>query len=252
MTTWREADTLVRYPLNPAFISLNLAQAVMVMAYEWWTAADDTPGRVLMTNETEVATQGALDGFLDHLIAELDACGFLRNLPKRPGMVRNIRHLFERGEVTEQEIRTLHGIVAELSRGRMQRGRPERVGPRQNEARSRPCTEDPRTVTFTDTEPPSLTRARSHRRHRPAMRQRWISARRGGPTSSVPTSMPTASSGRTAEAAPVQPAEAAQALAVPTDVTARSRRWLPCSRPRSPAVRPACHFAACNSAAAQH
>ena len=40
-------------------------------------------------------------------------------------MVRNIRHLFERGEVTEQEIRTLHGIVAELSHGRMQRGRPE-------------------------------------------------------------------------------------------------------------------------------
>ena len=36
-----QADTLVRYPLNPAFDSLNLAQAVMVMAYEWWTAADD-------------------------------------------------------------------------------------------------------------------------------------------------------------------------------------------------------------------
>ncbi len=120
-----QADTLVRYPLNPEFSSLNLAQAVMVMAYEWWTARDATPGRVLMTNETEVATKGALDGFLDHLIAELDACAFLRNQPKRPGMVRNIRHLFERGEVTEQEIRTLHGIVAELSRGRMRRGRPD-------------------------------------------------------------------------------------------------------------------------------
>ena len=120
------ADTLVRYPLNPAFPSLNLAQAVMVMAYEWWTAADTTPAQVLMTNETAVASKGALDGFLDHLVAELDACAFLRNQPKRPNMVRNIRHLFERGEVTEQEIRTLHGIVAELSRGRMQRGRPER------------------------------------------------------------------------------------------------------------------------------
>ena len=120
-----EADTLVRYPLNPAFSSLNLAQAVMVMAYEWWTAADETPDRVLMTNETAIATKGALDGFLDHLITELDACAFLRNLPKRPGMVRNVRHLFERGEVTEQEIRTLHGIVAELSRGRMERGRPD-------------------------------------------------------------------------------------------------------------------------------
>ena len=57
------------------------------------------------------------------LIAELDACGFLANLPKRPGMVRNIRHFFERGEVTEQELRTLHGVVTELARGRRERGR---------------------------------------------------------------------------------------------------------------------------------
>ena len=87
-------------------MSLNLAQAVMVMAYEWWTANDDTPPRTLMTNETQVATKGKLDNFLIHLVDQLDACGFLRNLPKRPGMVRNIRHFFQRGEVTEQELRT--------------------------------------------------------------------------------------------------------------------------------------------------
>ncbi len=120
-----EADTLVRYPLNPAFMSLNLSQAVMVMAYEWWTAADQTPPAMLATHGTQVAGKGALDGLLDHLVAELDACGFLRNAPKRPGMVRNLRHLFQRGEITEQEIRTLHGVVAELSLGRMRRGRPE-------------------------------------------------------------------------------------------------------------------------------
>jgi len=119
------ADSLVRYPLNPDFMSLNLAQAVMVMAYEWWTADDPTPLRDFMTNETRVATKGQLDGLLTHLVAELDASGFLRNLPKRPGMVRNIRHFFERGEVTEQEIRTLHGIVTELALGRKQRGRDE-------------------------------------------------------------------------------------------------------------------------------
>jgi len=119
------ADALIRYPLNPDFMSLNLAQAVMVMAYEWWTADDPTPPRVLMTNETRVATKGRLDNFLEHLTDQLDACGFLRNAPKRPGMVRNIRHFFERGEVTEQELRTLHGIVTELAIGRRQRGRLE-------------------------------------------------------------------------------------------------------------------------------
>jgi TrmH family RNA methyltransferase len=119
------ADTLVRYPLNPAHMSLNLAQAVMILAYEWWTAAEPTSPRQLQTHETAVATKGQLEGFLDRLVAELDAAGFLDNLPKRPGMVRNLRHWFERGEVTEQELRTLHGVVTELSRGRMRRGRPD-------------------------------------------------------------------------------------------------------------------------------
>lgn len=120
------SDALVRVPLNPAFTSLNLAQAVMVLAYEWWTAAEETVPRTLMTNETEVATKAELDNFLAHLRDELDACGFLRNLPKRPGMVRNIRHLFQRGEVTGQELRTLHGIVTELAHGRRVLGRVEK------------------------------------------------------------------------------------------------------------------------------
>jgi len=120
-----QADALIRYPVNPAFSSLNLAQAVMVMAYEWAASADDTPPRMLMTNETGVATKAALENFLTHLVDELDACGFLRNLPKRPGMVRNLRHFFQRGEVTEQELRTLHGVVTELAIGRHARGRKE-------------------------------------------------------------------------------------------------------------------------------
>jgi cysteinyl-tRNA synthetase/tRNA/rRNA methyltransferase len=117
------ADALVRYPLNPAFLSLNLAQAVMVLAYEWWLAAEEpppralmTPPRALMTNETRVATKAELENFLGHLVRELDASGFLRNPQKRPGMIRNLRHFFQRGEVTEQELRTLHGVVTELAK----------------------------------------------------------------------------------------------------------------------------------------
>jgi tRNA/rRNA methyltransferase len=124
-----QADALIRYPMNPAFTSLNLAQAVMVMAYEWWQTIDDTPARELMTNETKVATKATLENFLSHLIDQLDASGFLRNEPKRPGMVRNIRHLFQRGEITDQEVRTLHGIITELALGRRQRGRLEKDMP---------------------------------------------------------------------------------------------------------------------------
>ncbi len=124
-----QADTWVRYPLNPEFDSLNLAQAVMVMAYEWWTAAEPTPPRQLLTHQTRVATKAELEQFLEHLVDQLDACGFLRNAPKRPGMVRNIRHLFQRGEVTEQELRTLHGVVAGLALGRRRLGRLEAEDP---------------------------------------------------------------------------------------------------------------------------
>jgi tRNA/rRNA methyltransferase len=120
-----QADALVRYPLNPAFMSLNLAQAVMVLAYEWWMADEPTPPGTLMTNETRVATKAELENFLAHLVDQLDASGFLRNAEKRPGMVRNIRHFFQRGEVTEQELRTLHGVVTELALGRRRRGRLE-------------------------------------------------------------------------------------------------------------------------------
>ncbi len=123
------ADTWIRYPLNPDFDSLNLAQAVMVMAYEWWTAAEPTPPRQLLTHKTRVATKSELDGLLDHLVDQLDACGFLRNAPKRPGMVRNLRHLFERGEITEQEIRTLRGVVTGLALGRRRLGRLEDAEP---------------------------------------------------------------------------------------------------------------------------
>ena len=123
------ADTLIKYPLNPAFDSLNLAQAVMVMAYEWWTATDATPGRALLMHKTRVATKGELDQLMDQLVDQLDACGFLRNEAKRPGMVRNLRHLFERGEITEQEVRTLRGVVTGLALGRRRLGRLEAEEP---------------------------------------------------------------------------------------------------------------------------
>ncbi len=113
------ADSLIRYDLNPDFMSLNLSQAVMIMAYEWYIArGPEEPPRSLQTNGAEVATKYELENFMEHLICECDASGFLKNPQKRPGMVRNLRHFFQRGEVTGQELNTLHGIIAELARGR--------------------------------------------------------------------------------------------------------------------------------------
>jgi len=92
---------------------------VMVFGYEWWLArSPEQPARELQVNETMPATKGELDNFMEHLIRACDDSGFLRNEQKRPGMVRNLRHFFQRGEVTRQELNTLHGVVTELVRGK--------------------------------------------------------------------------------------------------------------------------------------
>jgi TrmH family RNA methyltransferase len=111
------ADSLIRYDLNPGFMSLNLAQAVMIMGYEWYIARmPESAPRQLQTNETRIATKAELENFLSHLTRACDESGFLKNPQKRSGMIRNLRHFFQRGEVTSQELNTLHGVISELSR----------------------------------------------------------------------------------------------------------------------------------------
>lgn len=109
------ADALLTVPLNPEFSSLNLAQAVLVAAYEWRMSADETPGRVLVKGRAEAASKAEVLDFFARLEAELDDCGFLRNTEMRPTMVRNIRSIFYRAELMAHEVRTLHGILTGLT-----------------------------------------------------------------------------------------------------------------------------------------
>jgi tRNA C32,U32 (ribose-2'-O)-methylase TrmJ len=98
-------------------MSLNLAQAVLLFGYEWFLAREpEAAPRVFQTNETAIATKADLNHFMTHLIAAADASGFLKNEQKRPTMTRNLRHFFQRGEVTRQELNTLHGILTDLTR----------------------------------------------------------------------------------------------------------------------------------------
>ena len=72
------ANKLITVPLNPAFTSLNLGQAVLLIGYEWFQSGDETPASQLPMNGTLPATQAELQNFFAHLERELDACGFLR------------------------------------------------------------------------------------------------------------------------------------------------------------------------------
>lgn len=110
-----QADTVISVPLNPKFKSINLAQAVMLVAYECWQAGDETPENYLLTNGGMPATRKELIGFFEHLEAELDKGGFLRPPEKRPSMIRNMRSMFERAHLMAHEVRTLRGIVKALT-----------------------------------------------------------------------------------------------------------------------------------------
>ncbi len=112
------ADRLLEVPLNPAFASLNLAQAVLLVGYEWYQAVQEAPAWRLESGGTPPATKRELLDFLERLEGRLDATGFLYPPEKRPGMLRNIRNLFQRADLTEAEVRTLHGIISALSKPR--------------------------------------------------------------------------------------------------------------------------------------
>jgi tRNA/rRNA methyltransferase len=109
------ADAIVTAPINPDFGSLNLAQAVMLVGYAWFQAADTTPETKMATPATRPATKAELMGLFEHLERELDESGFLRVTEKRPIMVRNLRNLLQRAGLTEQEVRTLRGVIASLT-----------------------------------------------------------------------------------------------------------------------------------------
>ncbi|MDA1131689.1 MAG: RNA methyltransferase [Proteobacteria bacterium] len=112
------ADAILSIPANPAFASLNLGQAVLLTAYEWFLASSGPAGRPAAGGQQAPATRDELLGLFEHLEDELDARGFLKPPEKKPRMIRNIRNLFHRAALTGQEVRTLRGVVTALTRHR--------------------------------------------------------------------------------------------------------------------------------------
>ena len=109
---------IITIPIDPKFHSLNLAQAVALCAYEWRTAsANEAPPR-FKHMESPLADQAMLDGLFGHLEGELDAGGFFHPPEKKPSMVDNLRSIFSRAGLNEQEVRTLRGVVTALAKGR--------------------------------------------------------------------------------------------------------------------------------------
>ena len=112
------ADAVVTLPVNPAFASLNLAQAVAILAYEWFKTVSGGVLPFAMPDKSPPARKEQLLSFFRTLEAELEKIEYFRPDEKRETMVVNMRNIFNRMQASQQDIRTLHGIVTALAEGR--------------------------------------------------------------------------------------------------------------------------------------
>jgi tRNA/rRNA methyltransferase len=106
------ASAIITIPLNPEFWSLNLAQAVLLVAYEFHSQADTTKPHQIDKGKTGIAKAEDVRGFTDRLITALGEQDFFKSDDNRPTMERSLTNLFARREWTAQEIQTLHGILS--------------------------------------------------------------------------------------------------------------------------------------------
>lgn len=111
------ADAILTFPVNPAYASLNLAQAVLLTGYEWFRAAHGDAIPFEVTERSPPASREMTLAFFDFLEGELDKRQFFRPATKKPVMSRNLRNMFHRMSLTEQDVRTLWGMVVRLVEG---------------------------------------------------------------------------------------------------------------------------------------
>ncbi len=104
----------ISIPLNPDFNSLNIGQAVLLIAYELYMAHIETPGRVLPTGKSVPATAKDFDEMCARLEQELQTGGFFKSPDMKDTMMRNVRNFLNRGTPTDQEVKTFHGVISAL------------------------------------------------------------------------------------------------------------------------------------------
>jgi tRNA/rRNA methyltransferase len=117
-------DGVITIP-TAEFSSLNLGQAVLLLGYEWLKSADATPAVRTRSTFAVPATRADLTGLFEHLEHELDGAGFLFPPAKRETMVRNIRAMIMRSGLTDQEARTIRGMIVALVRNKYRGQRKE-------------------------------------------------------------------------------------------------------------------------------
>lgn len=117
------AQALVTVPVNPEFPSLNLAQCVLLLGYEWRREGVPVPPAVMEMAGTEFASALEIAKLGDHFEEDLEAAGFFFPEHKAPNMKLNLRNMWARLGLTRAEVQTLHGMLRQIAY-RLRTGKP--------------------------------------------------------------------------------------------------------------------------------
>ena len=110
------ADAIINIPLNPKHCSLNLSQAVLLVGYEIFKTQVQQQNEELITNHSTITTRNKVIRFCEYIEEKMADCGNFKTEERRDKLVTNLRNIFMRNQLTEQEINTLYGVINHLIR----------------------------------------------------------------------------------------------------------------------------------------
>jgi tRNA/rRNA methyltransferase len=110
------ANAIITVPVNPEFFSLNLAQSVLLTAYEWRRHGGDVVHEVQAN--TDFASAIEVEKLAEHYEARLEEAGYFFPPTKAPGMKLVLRNMWSRLGLTGTDVQRLHGMLRQLLRDR--------------------------------------------------------------------------------------------------------------------------------------
>jgi len=111
-----QANAIVSVPVNPDFPSLNLAQCVLLLGYEWRRATETIQAETMEMAKTEWAEIGEIEKLSEHFETTLDQAGFFFPEAKAEGMKTNLRNLWSRMPLTRSDVQIFHGMMRQMVR----------------------------------------------------------------------------------------------------------------------------------------
>jgi tRNA/rRNA methyltransferase len=112
------ANAIISVPVNPDFPSLNVGQAVLLLAYEWMRQDAEQPAEVTLLAGTDFAPQIEIARLGDHFEERLEDAGFFFPDQKAEGMKLNLRNMWGRLPLTRADVQMLHGMLRQIVRKR--------------------------------------------------------------------------------------------------------------------------------------